>query len=391
MAQNRKIKGSEMKRTDFPWNFVFGAATSGYQVEGGGYAADWHYAGLQNRVPLANKACDHVRYYPSDLQILKDLGLNGYRMGIEWPRMEPNQGAFSKDALSLYREIIQATIAKGITPNVTLSHFTLPQWLAKQGGWENPYSVRWFANYARICANEFGPVVTYWSTLNEPKNVYIPNAYIAGLWPPFKKSPVAALRAFINLRAAHFSAYKAMKEVSPKLQIGIVENYGNVAASNIALKPIARLINLFSRSGFTTGDWLGVNYYRSYELSGAGLTESQDRTDVGWGIDPSGLAPILKKLWNARHLPMYVTENGLANVADDKRWTYIYAHLEQVLEAMDAGVDMRGYFHWSLLDNFEWALGYRPRFGLVEVNYTNMKRTPRPSALQWRDWLTDKN
>lgn len=380
-----------MKRADFPWNFVFGAATSSYQVEGGNTYSDWHYAGRDNKVPLANKACDHVRYYPEDLQTLKNLGLNGYRMSIEWARMVPNMDAYSRDGLRLYREIIQTIVAMGIIPSITLWHFTLPQWLAKMGGWENPHSVRWFAEYARMCATEFGPIVTNWATLNEPKNVYIPNAYVAGLWPPFMKSPVAALRVLVNLRAAHVAAYKAVKEVSPKLQVGVVENYGNVASSNIVLKPIARLINLFSQNGFTNGDWLGVNYYRSYQLSTAGLTESQDRTDVGWGIDPSGLAPILKRLWNARHLPMYVTENGLADADDSKRWTYIYAHLEQILEAMTAGVDVRGYFHWSLLDNFEWAYGYRPRFGLVHVDYTNMKRMPRPSALLWSEWLKAKN
>ena len=406
-----------MPKLYFPKDFLWGAATSAHQVEGNNHN-DWsewekenvprlareaesvfsHVPGWKERFGaeaadpqnyISGAAADHYHRYEQDFDIAKSLGHNAHRFSIEWSRIEPEEGKFDEKAVEHYRAVLLALRERGIEPFVTLWHWTLPLWLAKQGGILAPDFVSCFERYSRLIAKRLEDLVTFWITLNEPTSV-IGSSYIAGIWPPQKKSLFAAYRVFHTLADAHKRAYHSIHEIDPQAQV----SFANVFQSFVPYRKKSFIDSLSVRVArfFTNGymlrltrghhDFLTVQYYFHTRLKLINRTHNVDHpeSDLGWEIYPEGLYHILKWLKNF-DLPIYITENGLADAQDIRRDAFIRNHLKWVHKAIEEGADVRGYLHWSLLDNFEWDKGFWPRFGLVAVDYTTQKRTIRPSAI----------
>ncbi|HEX8791667.1 MAG TPA: family 1 glycosylhydrolase [Polyangiaceae bacterium] len=387
-----------------PASFVFGTATSATQIEGGCSTSDWAAFALQpGRIKHGDTpavATDSWRRWREDLALQKSLGMGGYRMSIEWARIEPRPGELDRAALDGYREQLGALRDAGIAPMVTLHHFTLPAWLADAGGVLAVDFPDRLASFARAAASALGDLCTAWITVNEP-NVLAAHAYLLGVWPPAKKDPLLAWRAQRRLLVAHDAAYRALKEIRPEAQVGVAHHLRAVEparphspADRAAAALFDRVFNeAFARAACAHGtqDFFGLNYYsrdvvrfslrHAAELFVArGIPEGAPVSDLGWEIYPPGLGHLARAWAKRSGLPVYVTENGIADARDAKRGAFLVDHLRELERAIADGVDVRGYYHWSLLDNFEWAEGYEPRFGLVEVDYATGERRIRESA-----------
>lgn len=388
----------------FPSGFLFGTATSATQIEGGCATSDWSaFAAQPGRIKHGDTpavASDSWRRWREDVALQKSLGMGAYRMSIEWARIEPRAGEIDHDALDVYREQLGAMRDARIAPMVTLHHFTLPSWLADAGGLlAGDFPAR-LASFARTAAGALGDLCETWITVNEP-NVLAAHAYLLGVWPPAKKDPVLAWRAQRRLLAAHDAAYRALKETRPDARVGVAHHLRAVEparprsrADRAAAALFERVFNqAFARAACAhrTQDFFGLNYYsrdvvrfsprRAAELFvERGVPEGAPVSDLGWEIYPPGLGHLVRTWAKRSGLPVYVTENGIADARDAKRGAFLVDHLREIERATADGVDVRAYYHWSLLDNFEWAEGYEPRFGLVEVNYATGERKMRESA-----------
>jgi len=366
----------------FPDGFLWGAATSSYQIEGGIENNDWAGAARLGKVPSAGRACDHYNRYEEDFDIAKSLGHNAHRLSIEWGRIEPEEGKFDEQAITHYREVLAALRARGLAPMVTLWHFTLPLWLSQQGGVQHKHFPDYFARYCAYATEQLGDDRILFTTINEPL-VFAALGWIRGVWPPFKRrSFLRYLPVTRQLARAHNLAYRAIKEKHPTFTIGIVKNnkyvYSNANPLNILAAEITDWYwnRWFLNRTYRNTDFIGLNYYFHQSF---GKEERLPRSDMGWPIFPEGICHVLLEL--ARYQkPIYVTENGIADAADDKRAYFIREHLYQIHKAIEGGAPVKGYFYWSLLDNFEWAEGFEKRFGLVEINYKTLERRVRPSA-----------
>jgi len=378
---------------EFPKGFYWGAATSAHQVEGDNYN-DWVIWEKENAERLACKskkylpenyisgvACNHYNRYEEDFDIAKNLGHNAHRFSIEWSRIEPEEGKFDEKEIAHYQKVIGALRQRGLEPFVTLYHWTLPVWLAKKGGWLNKDAPKYFERYAKKLVSNLSKFnfdswgVRFWITLNEP-NVYTSNSFLKGNWPPQQKNIFKYFKVLRRLAEAHKRAYGAIKEIDAAAQIGITKN--NIYFENI---PLADYFwnHKFLRQIKNHQDFIGLNYYFHARLFG---NENKSVTDMGWEIYPEGIYYLLKDL-KKYNLPIYITENGLADAKDEKREKFIKEHLHWTHKAIQEGVSVRGYFYWSLLDNFEWDKGFWPRFGLVEIDYKTMERKIRPSAYEY--------
>ncbi|MBE3555569.1 MAG: glycoside hydrolase family 1 protein [Firmicutes bacterium] len=388
------LNGSEMF---FPNGFLWGAGTSAHQVEGNNINNDWWAWEQEGRVSQrSGLACDHYHRYADDLRLAASLGLNAYRFSVEWSRIEPRPGVYAQAELDHYRNVVATCRSNGLEPLVTLHHFTLPQWLARQGGWlADGVADRFAAYVAQVVA---ALEVTYWATINEPE-VLLVRGYLEGSWPPGDRSLIHAFAAFRAMVEAHQKAVQAIRQIRPQARLGVIQNW-------IHFEPLRsrhlgdRLICAVHRAAFdhaflnqtaASCDWIGINYY-SRNWSRCSVVhprqcfmplparDGERTTMMGWSVYPPGIRAALHEVAMRYGKPLYVTENGIATTDDRWRIAYIEAHLAQLAQAIHEGVDIRGYFHWSLLDNFEWAEGFRPRFGLVAVDYATQRRTPRPSA-----------
>ena len=371
-----------MEKLKFPDGFLWGSATSAYQVEGGIENNDWSQAARQGKVPAAGRACDHYNLYESDFEIAKSLGQNAHRFSIEWARIEPEEGKFDEEAIEHYRQVIGALLERGLEPFVTLWHFTLPIWFAQKGGFENPEAPKIFARYCQHVVNELGDSVKFWVTINEPM-VYATNSYWRGQWPPFGKSFFRFIKVVGNLIRSHNIGYEKIKEVSALAQIGVAKN--NIyfeSGHNPIYQPLSTLLAWFWNHRFLnriSQNFIGLNYYFHRRFP---RNKNREVSDMGWEIFPEGIFHVLREL-KKYGKPIYITENGLADSKDLKREKFIKDHLGWVWRAIQDDIDVRGYFYWSLLDNFEWAHGFEPRFGLVEIDYQTMARKIRPSAFEY--------
>ena len=361
---------------NFPVNFYWGSATSSYQVEGGIKNCDWAEAGRQGKVPVAGRACDHYNLYEKDFDIVKELGQNAHRLSIEWSRIEPEEGRFDEKEIGHYRKVLQALQDRGIEPFVTLWHFTLPLWFAKKGGFENPKAPEIFARYCGYVVERLGDMAKYWMTINEPM-VYASNGYLKGQWTPFNKNFFAFKKVIKTLISSHLASHIIIKKINSELQVGIAKN--NIYFENIPF--LRHFWNFhFLNKIKNHCDFIGLNYYFHRKFFG---NENKETSDMNWEIYPKGIFHVLKEL-KRYNTPIYITENGLADTKDAKREKFIKEHLRWIWQAIQDGVDVRGYFYWSLLDNFEWAHGFEPRFGLVGVDYETMERKIRPSAWEYK-------
>ncbi len=370
----------------FPKNFLWGSATASYQVEGGIENTDWAEGAHEGRVPVCGRACDHYRLYEQDFDLVQELGHNAHRISIEWARIEPVEGVFNEEEVAHYGRVLDALLTRGITPVVTLWHFTLPLWFSRQGGFAHKNAPDIFARYCAYVVEKLGNKSKIWLTINEPM-VYSSGGYLRGQWPPFIKNPLAFLGTISSLAVAHKRAYEAIKRIRPDLSVGIAKNniffHSNFNPFNTCA---AMFMNWFWNRRFLNKirkhqDLIGLNYYFHKKF---GDRATYEKSDMGWDIYPDGLYGVLMELKRYKK-PIIITENGIADASDIQRTAFITDHVAAVRRAMDAGVDIHGYLYWSLLDNYEWAFGFEKRFGLIAINYTTLERTIRPSALQYKN------
>lgn len=405
--------------------FFWGAATSAHQVEGGN-SNDWTLWEKENaerlskeairRPPdghwpefllksrpnplhrenyLSGKAAKHYNLFEEDFDIAQALGHNAHRFSIEWSRVEPEEGVFDKKAIEHYKEVARALRERGLEPFATLWHFTLPLWLTEEGGAESEGFTYYFGRYAEKIAAALKNDVIFWITLNEPE-IYCLNAYLRGLWPPGKKSILSSWRSQRNIASAHRAAYRAIKSAESRSHVGASLNQIFFESAGGPINDLLkwgaeklwnhRLIENIR----TKLDFVGVNYYFHNRIDwGFNKNKNEIVSDMNWEIYPHGLYRVLKNL-KRFGLPIYITENGVADARDLIRADFIKNHVESVKKAKREGVDVRGYFYWSLLDNFEWDKGFWPRFGLTEVNYKTFQRKIRPSAWIYKE-IIEKN
>jgi beta-glucosidase len=389
----------------FPQNFLWGAATSAYQVEGDNQNADWWQWEKDTGRENSGRACRHYEFYREDFDLAKSLNHNAHRLSIEWSRIEPQEGMFCEAELKHYIDVILSLKARNMEPMVTLHHFTNPIWLSKSGGWENRRSVTYFLRYCDFVVRSLAKHLRYWITINEPM-VYISHGYILGVWPPQAKSYLKAKRAEDNFVSAHIGAHRLIHKIYKELNLS--KPSVSIAQNTMAFVPCradlkdrfaARLRDRWYNFGFLEKimrhkamDFIGVNYYSRQLVEVKNWGISNLATDVcknnhhpvkknslGWDVYPEGLYEILLKV-KKYGLPVIITENGICTSEDNLRWDYICSHLKNIHLAMEKGVNVAGYLYWSLMDNFEWDKGFRPRFGLIEIDYNTYKRTARESA-----------
>ncbi len=394
----------------FPAGFYWGASAASYQVEGGIENTDWADAAREGRVPVCGLACDHYHRYEEDFDLAKSLGHNAHRFSIEWARIEPEEGQWDMEAVEHYRQVIRALQARGLKPYTTLWHFTLPLWFAKKGGFEHTSAPEYFARYAQFIAKELGAEIDGLTTINEPI-VFAGLGWLKGNWPPFKmfslvginelthsgdrekSRPKRSLFAYFtyrsvvkNLVRAHILAYESIKAVNPSLEVSLVHH---VVAFDSNWNPFnvlrAWVQNQFLNHSFLRRvhrhcDAFGLNFYHYVKFGNRPYFE---KSDMGWEMAPHGIYNALRVLWKYKK-PIFVSECGVADHDDSHRAWYIEEQIKGVARALADGMDVRGHMYWSLLDNYEWALGFEKRFGLIAVNYDTLERTPRPSAWHYK-------
>ena len=396
----------------FPDGFLWGAATSSHQVEGGNRWNDWWE--LEESGRLAHRsaeACRHYEMYESDFDLAKSLGHNAHRLSIEWSRIEPREGEWNAAELDHYAAVIAALRQRHIEPVVTLHHFTNPAWFARRGGWTRSDSIALFARYVEVVAKRLAGDVKFWLTINEP-TVYVKRAYVGGNWPPLGRgSRWRAAKALRNLCRAHAAAYAVLHRVRPDLMVGFAHSTTYVVpcnARNIADRVAARLrdftlnrlvFRLFGRPAGAVLDFIGINYYtrqvvRWRPKPGAALLFGTECTadhhgaprtysSLGWEVFAPGLRSIVSAM-GRRGLPLMVTENGIATSDEPLRTSYLESHVKAVGEAMHDGAVVLGYLYWTLMDNYEWTEGRNALFGLAATDFATQERSPRPAALAFR-------
>ncbi|PIR93353.1 glycoside hydrolase family 1 protein [Candidatus Falkowbacteria bacterium CG10_big_fil_rev_8_21_14_0_10_43_10] len=376
----------------FSSGFLWGTATSAHQIEGGNENnwTKWEKKGQIKDGSVSGRACNSYELYKEDIRLCKELNNNAYRFSLEWSRIEPEQGKFDKEALKHYQKVVECCRKNNIEPLVTLYHWTQPLWFAKLGGWLHKRSPLFFRNYAEAVAKQLGREVTFWCTINEPM-IYSYNSYLKGKWPPQKKSYWQWKKALDNLIKAHKLSYFTLHSHNSKCKVSVAKNnqFFEPYVDSIFNKAVVKLITHYWNYYFLNKiknelDYIGLNYY-FHNLIYASLkghvlmNENKIANDLGWEIYPKGIYEVLIGL-KKYNLPIYILENGLADAKDEKRADFIKSHLRYIYQAIKDGTDVRGYCHWSLLDNFEWSEGYEPKFGLYRVNPKTFERTVRPSA-----------
>lgn len=415
------------KERIFPKEFLWGGSTASHQVEGGTHN-QWTVWELENAQRLANtakdrlswmpkweefreqaenpdnyisgKGVDHYNLYKHDFDIAKKLNLNSLRFGVEWSRLEPEEGVWDLDAFVHYREYIDELLERDLEPVLNIWHWTMPVWFTEKGGFEKRKNIVYFEQFVRkLCQELQIKKIKYVITLNEP-NVYASFGYLTGEWVPNKKNFWTFMKVYYNLSVAHRRAYKILKRANHRLQIGVAAQLANIQPKrpqNIADMFATRWMRYFWNWWFLNRvkkcqDFVGFNYYftdyyqfnnvKQWRKNGVIARKNPETptNDMGWYMEPEGLHALLVRVWAHYKKPIMVTENGLADKDDEHRQWWIEETIVALERALSEDIDIIGYQHWSLLDNFEWAYGWWPKFGLVEVDRTTMKRKVRPSA-----------
>jgi beta-glucosidase len=383
----------------FPDGFVWGTATAAHQVEGGNWNNDWwaweHMPGTVVREPSGD-ACDHYNRYPEDLSLLADLGFDTYRFSIEWSRIEPEEGHFSLAALEHYRRMCAACHERGIAPVITYHHFTTPRWVAAQGGWINPETAERFARFCERAAKHLGDVTTRVCTLNEP-NIVATFGYQWGLFPPGKRDPDLRKKANDVLIAAHRRGIEAIKSGPGDAPVGMtlaMQDHQAVEGGEALVAAELLVMEDCFLEAARGDDFFGVQTYTRLRMGPKGMLGPEPgvpTTQMGYEFWPQALEATIRRAWYmTRQVPILVTENGIGTADDLDRIEYVKQALGGVLECLRDGIDVRGYIYWSLMDNFEWAFGYGPTFGLVAVDRTTQQRHPKPSA-RWLGGIARAN
>ncbi len=425
-------------RRDFGPNFVFGAATAAYQIEGGQTdgrkSCIWDtFAVTPGNVKHAHTgqfADDHYNRWPGDLDLVRDGGFDAYRFSFAWPRLIPDgTGAVNQAGVDFYDRLVDGMLERGIKPFATIYHWDLPSPLQDRGGWMNRDIAGWFADYASLIARKFGDRLHAIATINEPWCVAYLSHYL-GKHAPGYRDIRATARAMHHVLFTHGTAIKALRAEGAK-NLGIVLNLQKCEPASEAADDVAAshtfdgVFNRWYLDGVYKGkypadivallephlpenfeadmptvstplDWAGINYYSrsllkhtpANPLSPEPVPGPGEKNDLGWEIYPKGLTDLLVRVSrDYTKVPIYVTENGMSETDDARRVEFYDLHLKALIEAQKQGADVRGYFAWSLIDNYEWAEGYTSRFGIVHVDYETMERTPKGSYRAFQGML----
>lgn len=345
--------------------------------------------GLDYRDFVCGKACNSYKLYKEDIDLVKKLGCNIYRFGIEWSRLEPIEGEFNEEEFEHYKRVLAYAKRQGLKVMLTIWHWTNPLWLTIEGGWANKRVIKYFNRFVSQAVKELGRNVDYWVVLNEPL-IHVSNGYLKAKFPPNKRSPFQAIRVFNNLVEAQKKAYRTIHRRYKNARVGFTKigTYFEPARKWCPVELLfAHLAHyfynlLFMKKTERYFDYVGIDYYfHSRIIWRPPFIKNYNRktNDMGWEIYPKGIYKVLKKFAIFKK-PIIIVENGLADADDSKRADFIKEHLKYVHKAMKEGVNVAGYSHWSLLDNFEWAEGWAPKFGLFEMDRETFERKPRPSA-----------
>jgi beta-glucosidase len=403
----------------FPRQFLWGTATASHQVEGSNTNNDWWAWEQQDHIldgTRSDLACDHYHRFREDFELFASLHQNAHRLSLEWSRIEPTPGHFDPDAIRHYRHVLETLRRWNIEPVVTLHHFTNPLWVSAKGAWETVDIVDAFGRYVTRAVDAFGDLVRYWVTINEPV-VYATKGYLEGVWPPGKRSLLLVRQVLHNMILGHARATRIIRDRSPRgdVQIGIAHHL-RVFDPYRPILPVDHFVARIGESFFNRAvllsmlkgqfqfpfgwgpvpeaddllDFIGVNYYSRdmatfdfrYPKNYFGsffAHPDRPKTAAGWEIYPEGMYRLLKFLGQFKK-PIMITENGVADERDELRPAFLISHLQQIHRAMQEGIQVQGYLHWSALDNFEWAEGRRLRFGLIHVDYDTLERTVKPSG-----------
>ena len=427
------------ERVYFPNNFMWGTATAAHQVEGNNTNNNWyaweHQKDSNGKSRIHNNdksgiAANHWNLYRDDISLMNDLGVGYYRFSVEWSKIEPENGIINEKALEHYRDVCIALIDSGLTPVITLHHFSHPIWFEELGAFEKEENIEYYIRFSELVFNKLSDVVPIWCTINEPA-VYVTQGYFNGVFPPGKKDPLLAGYVMRNLLNAHVQVYQRLKSLpnGKNVQIGLVKNITQ-------LDPLRRwhildwyfsgilndvftnsTLNLFSKGEFdfylpamanvsyknydaiNSLDFIGLNYYSRWHVKGQlNLAEPftfelrpQDiQTDMPYAIYPEGFYKAVKTIAKL-NVPIIITENGIADDKDDRRSLFIKRYLYALFKTIEEGYDIQGYFYWSLMDNFEWAEGYMMKFGLYDVDFNTQKRTLRSGSQSFVDIVNQQN
>ena len=403
----------------FPPDFKWGVATASHQVEGHNTNNQWwaweHQPGRIAEGQTSGQACDWWLNAEADFDRATAMGLTTLRLSIEWSRVEVAPGQIDTAALERYHEMLQGLRDRGIEPMVTLHHFSDPLWLTEKGGWTNPNVVPYFSRYVDQVVQALGDLVTLWCTINEP-NVYATMGYILGKYPPGTQHIRTAAIVLRNMLKAHGAAYRTIHQHRDDAQVGLAHNirfFDPADPKRIRDRAAAWIQDLwFNRTALAavwqgwwlpplgfgpalsvrrTLDWVGLNYYtrdlvafdRKGDIAGLARTvrdETAEPLDGGYGeLYPKGLSRALEQLARLG-LPIHITENGIPDADDDQRPRALLLHLHQLWRTIQNNVPVKSYYHWTLVDNFEWTEGWTLPFGLIELDPQTQTRTPRPSS-----------
>ena len=412
---------SDQKIT-FPEGFLWGSASASHQVEGNCVHNQWwEFEQKPGRIKNGDKsgiACDHYNRYEEDFNMLRELNHNAHRISLEWSRFYPETPEeLNKGAVEHYHKVLDKLIELGIEPFVTTFHFTLPLWFAKRGGFEKNTNIKYYERFCELLAKEYKGKIKCWNTINEP-SVYTFMSYYLEEFPPAKNNLIEALTVLKNLMKAHAKVYNIIKSEDDKNQVGIVKHMASFVAKNtknpfdrmassitdwvfngslinaIKTGDIAFPLGVFESYDYikNSSDFIGLNYYTrkfcTLNNLGGSFTKTGDEktTKMGWTVFPEGIYHNLKTLHKELGLPVYITENGIATDDDEWKTEFIKIHLREIHRSINEGIDVKGYFYWSNMDNFEWADGYGSNFGLIEIEReNNLNRKIRKSALDYAD------
>jgi beta-glucosidase len=386
----------------FPEGFLFGAAVSAHQVEGGNVNSDWwwweHLESTAVHEPSGD-ACDVYHRYREDVSMLAGFGLNAFRFSIEWARIEPAEGEFSRAALDHYRRVLQACRESGVTPIVTFHHFTLPRWLQDAGGFAAERFPALFERYCDRAAAALGDLIGIACTINEPQGLGS-SGYLLGINPPgHTDDRDGAQRAIDNLLEAHRLGAAAIRSrvsipVGVTLAMPDIQYEDGAQPGSSSLEVESRVIDWFLELA-RADEFIGVQTYTRFRIGPDGprspghdwsdltreVNETETTTQMGYEDYPQALGGAIRRAAKScPGVPILVTENGIATAHDERRILYMEAALREVQGCLADGIDVRSYLYWSWLDNFEWGFGYAPTFGLVAVDRQTFARSPKPSA-----------
>ena len=396
-----------MAGRQFPQGFLWGTSSAAHQVEGDNRNSDWwEFEQKPGRIAggdTSEVACDHYRRYREDFALLREMRQNAHRLSIEWSRIEPTEGQFDSRQVRHYRDVLGELREQSILPMVTLHHFTSPQWFVRKGGWTAAESPGAFLRFVRKVVDELGDLVHLWCTINEP-TIYGANGWLTGEFPPGRHGDLAGqYRVTRHMQQAHEMAYLAIKKRLPDAPVGLSHHKflflpaSEARRDRLAARTAQLVVDRWPvgpaqlrRIVEATSDYIGIAHYwgqacafdprrpqdqfiRRFNVPGAPVT------DMGWSADPRWMRDVLNEL-RGYGKPVYVTENGLATEDDGSRERYLIEILTNVALAIEDGVDVRGYFHWTNMDNFEWARGYGVKFGLISVDRQTLERRVKPSG-----------